>query len=101
MSVVEQNVDISTKRRAVKLVITHLKRKLDSFENINRDPVDMWISKVSDLLSKDEFILSNFLKVRKDLNDIIERTCNPDLRFKLRDSWFALGKALEKKAKIH
>lgn len=101
MPVIEQNVDISTKRKAVKLVITHLKKKLNSFENINRAPMDMWISKVEALLAKDEFILSDFIEVKKDLNDIIERTYDPDLRFKLRDSWFGFGKALEKKAKIH
>ncbi|MBP5427525.1 MAG: hypothetical protein J6Y29_06555 [Clostridiales bacterium] len=97
----EVNIDILAKRKAVKLVITHLKKKLNSFGQINNDPLDKWINKVEDLLGKDEFVLRDFFEVKKDLNDIIERTMDPDLRFKLRDSWVGFGKALEKKAKLY
>lgn len=104
MPTVEQrkmNVDVVAKRKAIKLVVSHLKKKLDSFKNVNRDPLDMWISKVETLLAKDEFVIGDFIEVRKDFNDIIERTYDVDLKFKLRDSWIGFGKALEKKAKLH
>jgi hypothetical protein len=38
--------------------------------------------------------------MRRALNDIIERTLEEEMRFKLRDSWYSMGKALDKKARI-
>jgi hypothetical protein len=39
--------------------------------------------------------------MRKQLNDLIERTLDEEIRFKLRDSWYSFGKALDKKVKIN
>ncbi len=93
--------DFDVKRKAVKLVISHLKKKLSSISNNNRSNIDLWIAQVEKLLSQDEFVLRDYVEIRKDLNDIIERTMDEETRFKLRDSWYSFGKALEKKVKIH
>lgn len=90
--------DIDVKRRAVKLVISHLKKKLSENQN-NKANIDLWIGEVEKLLAKDEFDIREYIEIRKDLNDIIERTMDEDTRFKLRDSWYSFGKALEKKVK--
>lgn len=90
--------DIEVKRKAVRLVISHLKKKLAD-NTINKINIDLWISQVEALLAKDDFIIKDYIEIRKDLNDIIERTMDEDVRFKLRDSWYSFGKALEKKAK--
>ncbi len=50
-------------------------------------------------MDKPEFNMSEYIEMRKELNDIIERTLDEELRFKLRDSWYSMGKALDKKAK--
>ena len=52
-------------------------------------------------MAKDEFVIKDYIEVRKDLNDVIERTMDEETRFKLRDSWYSFGKALEKKVKRH
>lgn len=90
--------DIDVKRKAVKLVISHLKKKLAD-NKTNKVNIDLWISQVEELLAKDEFVIKDYIEIRKDLNDIIERTMDEDVRFKLRDSWYSFGKALEKKVK--
>ena len=90
--------DIDVKRRAVKLVISHLKKKLSENQN-NKASIELWIDKVEELLSKDEFVIREYIEIRRDLNDIIERTMDEETRFKLRDSWYSFGKALEKKVK--
>ena len=90
--------DIDVKRKAVKLVISHLKKKL-SKEFIGSDHVNEWISEMEKSLEKQEFIVLEYIKMRKNLNDVIERTMDEEIRFKLRDSWYSLGKALDKKLK--
>ena len=92
--------DFDVKRKAVKLVISHLKKKLFTIDN-NRTNIDLWIEQVEKLLQQDEFVIRDYIEIRKDLNDIIERTMDEETRFKLRDSWYSFGKALEKKVKIH
>ena len=92
--------DIDVKRRAVKLVISHLKKKLSDNQN-NKANIDLWIERVEELLAKEEFVIKDYIEVRKDLNDVIERTMDEETRFKLRDSWYSFGKALEKKVKRH
>ena len=37
--------------------------------------------------------------MRRKLNDVIERTLDEEMRFKIRDSWYSMGRALDKKAK--
>lgn len=90
--------DVDVKRKATKLVVTHLGKKIPE-DFIGTELIHEWISKMEELLKKEEFELKEYIELRKDLNDIIERTMDEELRFKLRDSWYSLGKALDKKAK--
>ncbi len=90
--------DIDIKRKAVKLVITHLKKKI-SKDFVGSDLIHEWILSVDALFLKDEFDIKEYIELRKELNDVIERTIDEEMRFKLRDSWYSLGKALDKKLK--
>jgi len=90
--------DADVKRKAVKLVITHLKRKI-SKEFIGSEHIKNWVADMDELLKKPEFNLLEYIDMRKRLNDVIERTMDEEIRFKLRDSWYSLGKALDKKVK--
>lgn len=92
--------DIEIKRKAVKLVIVHLKKKL-SHEFVGSDHVEEWLGNMDALLQKEEFNVRDYFEMRKSLNDVIESTLDEDIRFKLRDSWYSLGKALDKKAKVN
>jgi len=90
--------DIDVKRKALKLVIAHLKKKIP--ENfIGSEHIRNWIADMEGIMEKPEFNISEYLEMRRNLNDIIERTVDEELRFKLRDSWYSMGKALEKKVK--
>ena len=93
--------DADVKRKAVKLVVAHLRKKLPEESFIGSDNIVHWIERFEELLEKPEFIVSEYYDMRRELNDIIERTVDEDLRFKFRDSWFSLGKALDKKVKKH
>lgn len=90
--------DVDVKRKAIKLVIAHLKKKV-SKDYFGADHINEWISNMEELLDKSEFSLLEYIQARRELNDVIERTLDEELRFKLRDSWYSLGKALEKKVK--
>ena len=90
--------DVDVKRKAVKLVIAHLKKKVTG-EFIGSVHITDWISEFEKLLEKSEFSMIEYIEVRRDLNDVIERTVDEEMRFKLRDSWYSLGKALDKKVK--
>ena len=90
--------DIDVKRKAVKLVIAHLKNKITG-EFIGSDHINDWISDMEKLLEKPEFVMIEYHEMRRNLNDVIERTVDEEMRFKLRDSWYSLGKALDKKVK--
>jgi len=92
--------DADVKRKAIKLVISHLKRKLPE-DFIGSEYINSWIDDMDELLKKEEFNILEYIDMRKRLNDIIERTMDRDLRFKLRDSWYSLGKAMDKKVKRH
>lgn len=90
--------DEDVKRKAVKLVIVHLKKKVEvNFPG--KESVTEWIDRMELLLAEDEFVLSEYHQMRKEFNDIIERTLDYEMRSRLRDSWFSLGKALDKKVK--
>ena len=88
--------DADVKKKAVKLVIAHLKKKV---ENHSTPYIDEWVADIEKLLEKLEFNLIEYHEMRRNFNDIIERTMGEDIRFKLRDSWYSLGKALDKKVK--
>ncbi len=92
--------DIDIKRKAVKLVIVHLKKKVAK-EFLGSDHINEWIADIEKLLEKQEFNIIEYIEMRKQLNDLIERTLDEEIRFKLRDSWYSFGKALDKKVKIN
>lgn len=90
--------DADVKRKAVKLVISHLKKKVPN-EFIGAQHLSDWIHEFEELLSKPEFVLKEYLDMRKSFTDVIESTPDEEIRFKLRDSWYSMGKALDKKVK--
>jgi hypothetical protein len=92
--------DIDVKRKAVKLVVAHLKKKLPEGGFIGSEHILEWIDEMEKLLEKPEFIMVEYIQMRRNLNDVIERTVDEETRFKLRDSWYSLGKALDKKVKL-
>ena len=94
----ENITDDDVKRKALKSVVMHMRKKLpEDFENLEH--FNEWADEVDGLLEKTEFDKASFYVARKKLNDIIERTLDGDTRIKLRDSWFSMGKALDKKVK--
>jgi hypothetical protein len=91
--------DADVKKKAVKLVIAHMKRKLPE-DTTGLEHVTDWIADMEEVLNKDdEFDMVEYIEMRRILNDVIERTLDEELRYKLRDSWYSFGKALERKAK--
>lgn len=90
--------DIDIKRKSVKLVMVHLKKKV-SKEFMGSDYVNEWLTRMDGLLQKEEFNIREYIEMRKNLNDVIESTLDEEIRFKLRDSWYSFGKALDKKVK--
>lgn len=91
--------DVDIKRKAVKLVIVHLKKKV-SKEFLGSEHINEWVADMEKLLEKPEFNIIEYIDMRKQLNDLIERTLDEEIRFKLRDSWYSFGKALDKKVKL-
>jgi len=96
----KMQTDTDVKRKAIKQVVGHINKKITT-EYVGRDHIKEWITQIEEILDKDEFNIKDYIQARKSLNDIIERTLDEEMRFKLRDSWFSLGKALEKKAKVN
>lgn len=90
--------DYDVKKKAVKLVIAHLKKKIVR-EFMGDEHVKEWIVEIEKIMEKDEFIISEYIEKRKELNDLVERVMDEEIRFKLRDSWYSFGKALDKKVK--
>ena len=91
--------DADVKKKAVKLVIVHLRKKLPQDAFVGSAGILDWIAQFEGQLEKPEFDVAACYDLRRELNDIIERTVDEELRFKLRDSWFSLGKALDKRVK--
>ncbi|HEY5585356.1 MAG TPA: hypothetical protein VIK78_12830 [Ruminiclostridium sp.] len=96
----KMQTDTDAKRKAIKQVVAHIKKKITA-EYVGSDHLKEWITQIEVIFEKDEFNIRDYIQARKSLNDIIERTLDEEMRFKLRDSWFSLGKALEKKAKMN
>ena len=69
--------DIDVKRKAVKLVIVHLKRKIPK-EFLGSDHVYSWITGIEKLLEKRDFSVIEIIEMRKGLNDVIERTLDEE-----------------------
>ena len=57
------------------------------------------VTEVYEVTGDQDIIAIVDVESSQQLNDIIERTVDEDLRFKFRDSWFSLGKALDKKVR--
>lgn len=93
-----QQTDEDVKRKAVKLVVAHLKKKA-SVEFMGIGYLIDWVEEMEALLQKEEFDIREYHKMRKQFNDVIESTLDEGMRKKLRDSWYSMGKALDKKAK--
>lgn len=85
-----------SKKKAVKMVIVHIKKKIAK-EFVGSEYVKQWVAQMDELLSKPEFIISDYIMMRKKLNDVIESTLDEEIRYKLRDSWYSFGKVLDKK----
>jgi hypothetical protein len=90
--------DADVKRKAIKLVIAHLKKKINR-EFVGSELIKGWIEEMDKLLAKPEFNLAEYMEMRRELNDVIERTLDEEMRFKFRDSWYSLGRAFDKKVK--
>jgi len=90
--------DIDVKRKAVKLVIVHLKKKIEK-DFLGSEHIHQWIESMDKILEKPEFETVECIQLRKELNGVIEMVMDEEVRYKLRDSWYSLGKALDKKAK--
>jgi uncharacterized protein (DUF2344 family) len=91
--------DSDVKKKAIKQVIIHLKKKITA-EYVGSENLKEWIVQIEEIMAKDEFVIKDYISARKALNDIIERTLDEEIRFKLRDSWYSLGKAMDKKVKL-
>lgn len=91
--------DVEVKRKAVKLVISHMKKKIAQ-EFVGIELVNEWIEEMDKLLESPEFEIAEYIRMRKNLNDVIERILDENMRFKLRDSWYSFGRALDKKVKL-
>lgn len=92
--------DNHAKKKAVKLVVLHIRRKL---EDGGEEAVGFegWLNDMEDILSKEieEFKIADYYDMRRQLNNNIDCIFDVNLRYKLRDSWMSFGKALDKKAK--
>ena len=88
------------RKKAVKLIVVHIKKKV-SKEFIGSDNVMLWIDEMNDLLTREEVSISDYIKMRKKLNEVIECTVDEEIRYKLRDSWCSFGKALDRKSKAN
>ncbi len=91
--------DYDVKKKAVKLVVVYLKKKI-SRDYLGSEHINEWIVNMEKLIDKPEFVLSEYLEMKRQLNDVIERTLDEEMRFKIRDSWYSFGKALDKKTKL-
>lgn len=89
--------DLDVKRKAVKLVVAHLKKKV-SKEYMGIEYLVDWLDEMDELLKREDFDVKEYYAMRKQLNSVIESTLDEEMRVKIRNSWHSLGKALEKKA---
>ena len=90
--------DSEVKRKAVKLVVAHLKKKVTR-EYMGIQYLIGWLEEMDELLNKEEFDIKEYYAMRKQLNSVIESTLDEEMRSKIRNSWHSFGKALDKKVK--
>lgn len=94
----KQISDFEVKKKAVKLVVAHLKKKV-SREYMGIEYLIDWFAEMDELLEKEEFDLKEYYAMRRQLNSVVESTLDEEMRGKIRNSWQSFGKALDKKAK--
>ncbi|MDP4180521.1 MAG: hypothetical protein Q8942_05445 [Bacillota bacterium] len=94
----KEMTDYDIKRKAVKLVVAHLKKKVTT-DYLGSEHINSWINEMEKVLEKQDFNLPEYFEMKKQLNDVIERTLDEEMRYKIRDSWYSFGKALDKKVK--
>ncbi len=93
----EKNLDeLDVKRKAVKLVIAHLKKKV-SKEYLGIEYLVNWLDEMDELLKKEDFDIKEYYAMRRELNSVVESTLDEEMRGKIRNSWQSFGKALDKK----
>lgn len=92
--------DEYAKKKAVNLVVLHIKKKLEEAGE-EAHAFNQWIIDMETLidLPDGEFDIHKYYEMRRQLNDHIDCIYDVNLRYKLRDSWISFGKALDKKAK--
>lgn len=88
--------DADLQKKSVKLVVMHLKKKVDP-DAAGIDRVLMWLGEMEELLEQDGFDRVVYMNMRKQLYEAIEWVFDVDLRHKLRNSWYSYGKAMDKK----
>ena len=69
----KQLTDADVKRKAVKLVVAHLKKKA-SKEYMGIDYLMEWLEEMDALLEKEEFDIREYHRMRRQFNDDIEIT---------------------------
>ena len=92
--------DEYAKKKAVNLVVLHIKKKLEEAGE-EAHVLNQWTIDMETLLnlSDEKFDIHKYYEMRRQLNDHIDCIYDVNLRYKLRDSWISFGKALDKKAK--
>jgi len=90
--------DYEVKRKAVKLVVAHLRKKITK-EYMGMQYLINWLDEMDELLMKEEFDIKEYYAMRRQLNSVVESTLDEEMRGKIRNSWHSFGKALDKKAK--
>ena len=88
--------DADLQKKSVKLVVMHLKKKVDP-DATGIDHVLTWLGEMEELLEQDGFDRVVYMNMRKQLYEAIEWGFDVDLRHKLRNSWYSYGKAMDKK----
>lgn len=89
--------DNGVKKKAIKLIIAHLKKKV-SKKYMGIEYLVEWLEEMDALLRDEEFNIKEYHRMRKQLNSVIESTLDEEMRTKIRNSWHSFGKALDKKA---
>ena len=92
----KETTDADLQKKSVKLVVMHLKKKVDP-DAAGIDRVLVWLGEMEELLEKDGFDRVVYMNMRKELYEAIEWVFDVDLRHKLRNSWYSYGKAMDKK----
>jgi len=92
----KEMTDADLQKKSVKLVVMHLKKKVDP-DAAGIDRLLAWLGEMEELLEKDGFDRVVYMNMRKQLYEAIEWVFDVDLRHKLRNSWYSYGKAMDKK----